>query len=185
MSKYTPEMIQRCAEWVEVNGLYPQKCGAPVKQFCEAMGIDDDTYYEWKKKPEFSDRIKKAQEKFSQSTVTEVVNALKKKALGFEYVDKVQELSPKKVIIYDPKTGRKVAEEQGELITSKRTQKTVVVAPDTAAAIFLLTNLSPEEWKNYQRAEVVGSLNVHDARTLTAEEAAEVEAKLNELTKAQ
>lgn len=178
-------MIQRCAEWVEVNGLYPQKCGAPVMQYCEAMGISWDTHKAWMLKSEYSEAIKKAQEKFSQSTVTEVVNALKKKALGFEYVDKVQELSPKKVVIYDPKTGRKMAEEQGELITSKRTQKTVVVAPDTAAAIFLLTNLSPEEWKNYQRAEVVGSLNVHDARTLTAEEAAEVEIKLNELMKAQ
>lgn len=155
MAKYNPEMVRRCAEWVTANGLYPQNGGAPIKQFCEAMGIGDDAYYEWMRtKPGFSEAIKKAQEAYRTETATQVVNALKRKALGYEYVAERKEAAPRKVVHYDPKTGKKVREEQGELATVKAVRETIVVQPDTGAAIFLLTNLDPEHWRNSQRTEV-------------------------------
>lgn len=165
-------MIKRCAEWVTANGLYPQNCGAPIKQFCAAMGIGDDAYYEWMRtKPEFSEAIKNAQAAFRAETTTQVVNALKRKALGFEYVAERKEAAPQKVVLYDPKTGKKMREEYGDLTTVKAVRETVVVAPDTAAAIFLVTNLDPEHWKNQQRTEVAG-LPAYQPKELTEKELA-------------
>lgn len=161
MGKYNDDMLKRCAEWVSVNGLYPQQCGAPIKQFCEAMGIGDDAYYEWMRtKPEFADAIKKAQAAFREDTTTQVVNALKRKALGYEYVAERKEAAPRKTVIYDPKTGKKAREEQGELTTVKAVRETVVIPPDTGAAIFLLTNLDPEHWKNRQTSDVRAAVDM-------------------------
>ena len=180
MTKLSKEFIQRCVVWVEKNGLYPQKGGAAVITFCAAMGISKETYNKWRKISEFADPIKNANAAFAERTEVEVVNALKRKALGYEYTSKRQEASPRKVIHYDPKTGRKIREEQGELITTKATQEVVVVPPDTGAAIFLLTNLAPEKWKNYQRAEIDANVNLTKPRDLTPEEAAELKKHLNE-----
>ncbi len=146
--KLTASKIQECAEWVRLNGLYPQPCGAPVKQFCEAMGINDATYRRWMEKADFADAIKKAQIVFSQETVIEVVNALKKRALGFEFIETSRELIPQIVTEFDKK-GRKTRTYQTDvMISRKKTEKTTYVAPDTGAAIFMLTNMDPENWKN-------------------------------------
>ena len=171
MAKYDADMKRRCVEWVTTNGLYPQNCGAPVKQFCAAMGISWDTYKSWMQKSDFSDAIKNAQEAFRAETTTQVVNALKRKALGFEYVAERKEAAPQKVVIYDPKTGKKSREEYGDLTTVKAVRETVVIAPDTAAAIFLVTNLDPEHWKNQQRTEVTG-LPAYQPKELTEKELA-------------
>lgn len=180
MTKYNEEMLNQCVEWVKENGIYPQKGGAPLCVFCDAMGIDDDTYYEWRKKAEFSEAIKKANMAFASRTTHEAVNALKRKAFGYEITVTEQEAKPRRIVYYDPKTGRKAREEQGELTTAKASKKQVVVAPDTAALIFLLTNLSPEEWKNYQRADIVADVNVKQPRDLTPEEAAALQKHLEE-----
>ena len=34
--KFTKEMQDRIIKWVELNGLYPQPCGATVQSLCEA-----------------------------------------------------------------------------------------------------------------------------------------------------
>lgn len=148
MAKFTEEKVRECAKWVEKNGLYPQHCGAPVKDFCSAMHIDFKTYKEWCKKSTFSDAIENARAIFKSDSVVEVTNALKKKALGFTYTEESQEAGRPKITEYDPKTGKKVKEYYGELQTLKAVRKTVTVAPDTAAGIFLLTNIEPDRWKN-------------------------------------
>ena len=37
--KFTKAKIQECVAWVEQNGLYPQRCGASIKQFCEPFDL--------------------------------------------------------------------------------------------------------------------------------------------------
>lgn len=146
--KFTAQKIAECAEWVRLNGLYPQPCGAPVKQFCAAMAINDATFRRWMDKADFADAIKKAQHSFSQETVIEVVNALKRRALGYEVKETSREGVAQVVTEYD-KHGRKVKSyTTDKIVTKKMTEKTFLVHPDTGAIIFMLTNMDPENWKN-------------------------------------
>lgn len=161
MAKFNKEKLSQCVEWVEKNGLYPQRCGAPLKDFCSAMGITEPTYRSWLKFSEFAEAIAHARDVFAEQTVVEVVNALKKKALGCEYVEKRVKKAPRKIVTFDPKTGKKIAEEQGELIVVEQSADTVLIMPDTQAAIFLLTNLDSEHWKNMQKVEQSGELKVN------------------------
>ena len=161
MAKFNKEKLSQCVEWVEQNGLYPQRCGAPIKDFCNAMGITKQTYHNWLNFDEFATAIAHARDVFAEQTVVEVVNALKKKALGCEYVEKRVKKAPRKIVTFDPKTGKKIAEEQGELIVVEQSADTVLIMPDTQAAIFLLTNLDSEHWKNMQKVEQSGELKVN------------------------
>jgi hypothetical protein len=161
MAKFNKDKLSQCVEWVEKNGLYPQRCGAPLKDFCEAMGISVQTFHNWSKFEEFDTAIAHARDVFAEQTVVEVVNALKKKALGCEYVEKRVKKAPRKIVTFDPKTGKKIAEEQGELIVVEQSADTVMIMPDTQAAIFLLTNLDSEHWKNMQKVEQSGELKVN------------------------
>lgn len=147
--KFTKAKIQECVEWVEKNGLYPQRCGAAVKQFCEAMGIDDATYRRWSEKAEFADAISRARDVFKQRTVQEVSNALVKAAKGYEFVKTKTEGKPQVVTEYDPKTGKKVKTYQTDkIIPVKSTREVIYVEPNVHAGCFLLTNMDPDNWKN-------------------------------------
>lgn len=147
--KLSAAKIRECAAWVEVNGLYPQRCGASIKQFCEAMGIDPRTYNRWAEKSELSEALTHAREVFQQNTVHEVVNALVKAARGVDFVKKKDEGRPQVVKEYDPKTGKKIKEYTTEkIVTVKSLRETVYFPPDVKAATFLLTNMDPDNWKN-------------------------------------
>lgn len=147
--KFSKEKIQECVEWVEENGLYPQRCGAPVRQFCEAMGIDFRTYQRWSANANFASAISRAREVFQQRTVQEVSNALVKAAKGYECVKTKTEGKPQVVTEYDPQTGKKVKSYQTEkIIPVKSTKEVIYVEPNVHAACFLLTNMDPDNWKN-------------------------------------
>ena len=149
--KLSAAKIRECAAWVEVNGLYPQRCGASIRQFCEAMGISERTYNNWIKISGFSDAITHAREVFQQNTVHEVVNALVRAARGVDFVKKKDEGRPQVVKEYDPKTGKKIKEYTTEkIVTVKSLRESVYYPPDVNAAKFLLTNMDPENWKNKQ-----------------------------------
>lgn len=179
MAKYSPEKVAECVKWVETNGLYPQRCGAPVKDFCRAMGIGWDTLQSWYKKSEFADAIKKANEFFAASTVQQVSNALKNRALGYTIWIEESEAGPEKIIEYDPKTGKKVSEREGDkLVTKKAKRKQVHVSADVAAAVFLLTNLDGERWKNPDRWGSGTPPPADPPRELTKKEAKEFRDKI-------
>ena len=175
MAKFNAEMLSKCVAWVEKNGLYPQPGGAPIKQFCEAMTIDPKTYREWMKNPSFSSAIKIAQAHFKETTTIEVVNALKKKALGFTQQTYREEKAPEKVVIYE--NGKKVKEIMGEMRVVKAVGEIQYYPPETAAAIFLLTNLDPDNWKNFRGPEIKAS-NIEPPRELTQKELKEFRGKL-------
>jgi len=147
--KYCKAKIQECVEWVEQNGLYPQRCGASVKQFCEAMGIGFDTYQRWSQNANFASAISRAREVFQQRTVQDVSNALVKAAKGYEFVKTKTEGKPQVVTEYDPQTGKKVKSYQTDKIVPVRsTREVIYVEPNVHAATFLLTNMDPDNWKN-------------------------------------
>ena len=141
--KYCRKKIEECADWVKTNGLQ-EYGGATLKDFCGAMGIDYETYYHWRKKSEFSDAIEKAKDEFKASLEEKLVRSLSKSAEGYEWEEVVTELRP-------DSAGK--PQIRGQRKTKKH------VPPNIGAAIFLLTNVNSEKWKNKQNFD--GNLSVN------------------------
>lgn len=139
MAKYSPEIVKRCAEWVSKNGLI-EDGGARLADFIAFFGIDQKTYYNWSKKSEFSDAIKKAKEEFRSSLETDLVKSLAMAAKGYEW----EQITTEYMDVY------------GRPKIKKQTKRTMRGSPNVGAAIFLLTNIAPERWKNKQMKEVSG-----------------------------
>lgn len=117
--------------------------GDTVEVACTKAGIDKSTFYEWMKDPDksdFSDAVKNAKAEFRKTIVDRLQKSLWEKALGFDYEERKTEN------IRDKKTN--------ELVVKTKTVTTKHYPPDTAALIFALTNLAPDEWKNRQNNEV-------------------------------
>lgn len=153
MAKYNKDMVQACADWVRENGLIDHG-GATLTDFCRAMGIDDQTYYRWIGKVEFAEAIKKAKEAFRESLEKDIVKSLANAAKGYEYDQVTTEYT----------------DVNGKPRIKKQVKKNVRVEPNVGAAIFLLTNLAPERWKNRQQQEV----KVSDVKPMTMKEAEEL-----------
>lgn len=146
------------------NGLYPQAGGAPIRQYCEAMDIDFKTHQRWMTNANYSNAIKKAQQDFRSQTVVELVNTLKKSALGYVVTTKDAEFKAQVIKEYDPKTGRRVKEYTTDKgIKMREVRKETHVQPNVGAAIFLLTNLDPDNWKNKQDLKGDISLEMEEA----------------------
>lgn len=159
--KLTAEMKDRIRTFVEKNGLYPQPCGATQQQLFEACGFGWDSLKRWQEKADFAEMLTRARAKFAQQTEIEIVNAMKKAALGMQYTKEVNEATAQKVVEYDPKTGKKAKEyTTDQLVAKSAKRETVVIPPDVKAGIFMLTNLAPEKWK--QKQDVSGSLSLLD-----------------------
>ena len=133
MAKYSKEMINDCADWVRENGLIDYG-GATLRDFCWAMGIDDMSYYNWMKRSEFSEAIKKAKEAFRESLEKDIVQSLANAAKGYEYTQTTTEYT----------------DVNGKPSIKKQVKKNIRVEPNVGAAIFLLTNIAPDRWKNKQ-----------------------------------
>ena len=133
MAKYNKDMIQACADWVRENGLIDFG-GATLTDFCKAMGIEDQTYYRWLDKVEFVEAIKKAKEQFRDSLEKDIVKSLANSAKGYEYTQTTTEYT----------------DVNGKPSIKKQVKKNIRVEPNVGAAIFLLTNIAPQRWKNRQ-----------------------------------
>lgn len=123
------EMTKKCSDWVAENGLI-EHGGARLKDFCAHFGIDNKTYYNWLENSDFSDAIKKGQEYFKDKLEQRLVESLAKAACGYEFTETKTE--------YVGKTVKK------KTVTIKNVECNV------GAAIFLLTNISPDKWRNRQ-----------------------------------
>lgn len=131
MAKYNKDMIQACTDWVRENGLIDYG-GATLRDFCRAMGIDDMSYYNWMKRSEFSEAIKKAKEEFRGTIEKDIVQSLANAAKGYEYTQTTTEYT----------------DVNGKPSIKKQVKKNIRVEPNVGAAIFLLTNIAPQRWKN-------------------------------------
>lgn len=131
-------MIQSCYDWICENGLQDDG-GAKFCDFCNAMCISDESYYRWIKNDyplsvEFVDAIKKAKQVFRENLTTDLVLSLAKSAKGYTW----------------KKSRTEFSEKNGKPIITKKIVEEMNVPPNTAAAIFLLTNLDHEHWQNRQ-----------------------------------
>ena len=126
-------MITACAEWVREHGLIDYG-GATLTEFCNAMRIDNKTYYAWMAKTEFSEAIKKAKILFRDSLEEDIVKSLANAAKGYEYTQTTTEYT----------------DVNGKPCIKKQVKKNIKVEPNVGAAIFLLTNVAPDRWKNRQ-----------------------------------
>lgn len=137
MAKYSKDMVQACADWVRKNGLIDFG-GATLTDFCKAMGIEDQTYYRWLDKVEFVEAIKKAKEAFRSTLENDIVKSLANSAKGYEYEQYTTEYT----------------DVNGKPKIKKQVKKNIRVEPNVGAAIFLLTNIAPDRWKNKQDSNV-------------------------------
>lgn len=104
--------------------------GLSNNQIIDALPISRDTFYKrLKEDPYFSYCLYKHR----GIAVNEVESALKKAAVGFEYLEQHATPSGKVVTILKAKT------------------------PDTAAIKFFLTNRNPEEWQNKVESKLVAA----------------------------
>lgn len=155
--KLTAAKIKECSEWVEKHGLHPQPCGAPIGEFCKAMGIDPRTYNRWSKLPEVSDALNAARAKYAAHIVYDVENALVKAALGIDAEVKKEKAKAFDEVIreYDPVTGKLIRETKTKkLVTVEATRERRYFTPDVKAAQFVLTNLAADTWRQKQDVNV-------------------------------
>lgn len=104
-------------------------------EICNAVGISNFTYYEWLKEDTvFSNDVKKASQRARMNFCTIAKNSLRRLIEGYEATD----------ITVSEKLDR-----QGNKITVT-SKTTKIYKPDTAAVIFTLTNVDPDNWKNRQ-----------------------------------
>lgn len=130
-------MIRECADWVRLNGLM-EYGGARLKDFCTHFSIDVQTYYNWMKKSDFSNAIKKAKKDFKGNIERDIVVSLAKAAKGYD-VDEVK---------------TEYQDINGSPHIKKQTKTKKHITPNVGAAIFLLTNIAPDRWKNKQNMDV-------------------------------
>lgn len=113
--------------------------GSTFKEACQACGVSESQFYEWKsKKPDFSDGVKKAHKEGRAKIVPELERALYKRALGYEYTETKTETFP----------------DGNDRVTVTRKQ----MPPDVGALVFALCNLAPGDWRNKVENQVSGDL---------------------------
>lgn len=131
--KYSEEIIEKICKLL--------KRGNTITTTCQAVGISKETFYQWMKKSDFSDAIKKAM----AIPDKKVENALYKSAImGHRYKEK----EFKGVAV-----GEKV-----KMILVKTVTK--IIAPNVTAQIFYLKNRQPDEWKDRHDLDVSGNMNI-------------------------
>ena len=140
--KYSNEKIQECAEWVRIHGLMDYG-GATLKSFCKAMDISQELYYQWMEKVDFFEAIKNAKADFKASQEERLVESLMNSALGYEASETKTEYT---------------SDEHGNRRPKKQTVTKKHIQPNTGAAIFLLTNIAPDKWKNKLNTEHSGEV---------------------------
>lgn len=143
--KYSKAKIEECADWVRTHGLMDYG-GSTLKGFCRAMDITAETYFQWMKNSEFSESIQKAKADFKATQEERLVESLMQSAVGYE-VEEVKSEYSSDLITGKPKL-------------KKQTRVKKHIQPNTGAAIFLLTNIAPEKWKNKLNTEYSGEVGI-------------------------
>lgn len=145
MAKYSKKIVNDICELISTDSY-------TIAEICKNVGIHKDTYYEWlKSKPDFSDEIKKAKDKFDEMLASEAKKSLVKMVKGYT----VQE---KRTVTAD--TGKK--DDDGKPIV--RVKEHVVIEkhyqPVPSAVYFTLTNKEPDNWKHRQENNLTGDIGI-------------------------
>ena len=140
MAKYNQKIVNRICDLIS-------KDSYSIAEICEKVKISESTYYEWlKTKSEFSEAIKKAQDKLTQDLLIECSCSLVKLIKGYTTEES-------KVVYVEYKI--KNADEDGNIIKSEpeikeRTVTKKHIAPSLGTIIHFQTNRDPDNWKNRQ-----------------------------------
>lgn len=166
MAKFNATKIEECEAWITTHGLIDYG-GAMLKEYCKEMGIDEKTHRLWMNKPQYKEAVIRAKDIFKHNLTHDLAVSLALAAKGYDKEEIEQEFKP------DPKTGNP--------IPVKMKKKKIHVQANIGAAIFLLTNLAPDQYQNKQNSNVV--IKKDDDKPMTLEEInAEIE-RLEKLDK--
>jgi hypothetical protein len=131
----------------ELKAIYElAKSGCTDEDIIGTLNIAKSTFY--KHKSNFFEQLKKGREEGTPLVIDQVVNALIKKATGFEYEEITEEP------YYIHKDGYIAVQEGKKMVITKRVKKYVV--PSDQAIFYYLGNRAPERWKsvNYAKTEI-------------------------------
>lgn len=124
--------------------------GLNDEEMAEAFRIDPSTFQKWKLDyPDFSESIARGK----LPATSEVADALRKRALGFEWFEEVP-TKIKRVKLNDQ--GKKIEEYEEVVITKVRR----VAPPDTQAASLYLRNRLASKWRDKIEVEDAGKFSI-------------------------
>lgn len=148
-SKYTPEIVERICELVSADEY-------TIKEICSIVGINPDTWFEWKKvHADFSEKVKKAEDALIEKRLKECNRSLSKLITGYEATETVTDF----------------VNIDGKPVPRGIRQVKKHIPPSLGAIIHYQTNKDPDNWANKQRTEITGKDGAPIAlRPLTEEE---------------
>ena len=145
MAKYNKKIVEKICDLIS-------KDSYTIAEICERVKISESTYYEWlKTKSEFSEAIKKAQDKLTQDLLIECNRSLVKLIKGYT----IQE---KKTVTAD--TGRKDENDKPIVKVKEHSVVEKYYPPSLGAIIHFQTNRDPDNWKNRQENKLSGEIGV-------------------------
>ncbi|MBF0648049.1 hypothetical protein IR083_04400 [Dysgonomonas sp. GY75] len=145
MAKHNQKIVNRICDLIS-------KDSYTIAEICEKVKISESTYYEWlKTKSEFSEDIKKAQDKLTQNLLIECNRSLVKLIKGYT----IQE---KKTVTAD--TGRKDENDKPIVKVKEHSVVEKYYPPSLGAIIHFQTNRDPDNWKNRQENKLSGELGI-------------------------
>ena len=115
----------------------------PKKVVAKKMGITYKTLLAWERQSEL---IAAALTTTKESFCRELEGSLKRRARGYEYEE------TKTIVLGDARRGSSVIENQ-QTVKIEKVKKSLPA--DVTAAVFLLTNLDPDKWKNRRNNDTV------------------------------
>ena len=142
MARYNKKIVKRICELISNDSF-------TIEEICEDVGIHKSTYYDWyDKKPDFSDAVEAAKQKFNESLIPEAKKSLKKLVTGYTVTET-------KTVTVD--TGKKNEETGKPIVKVKEHSKTEKhIQPNFNAIAFALTNMDPDNFKHKQSTEFTG-----------------------------
>lgn len=114
--------------------------GLSIRQIAVSLGWSEETIHKKKRcHPELAEAIKTGQTK----NIKELVSSVHKRAKGYSFTE---------THVEEKQSGGKVTK-----LTKTMNKHS---SPNVTAAIFLLTNLDPENWKHKSEQEISGGVNL-------------------------
>lgn len=174
MAKYKEILVDEVLEWVSKNGLI-ERGGAELSSYLKHFGISDTCHRKWLNlHPRYAEAIEKGRETFQRNAAAILVHSLFESAKG-GYHEETQEVEDTRYI--PDAEGKPIIRE----MTKRKTKTNRYTPPNTGAAIFLLTNLDPDNWQNRQKQDV--TLKQEEEKVMTIEDIEKEIERLNKLDK--
>jgi hypothetical protein len=134
MAKYSKEIVGKITDLI-------QKDSYTITEICKAVRISTETYFQWLKKSDFSESIKKAKEAFNERIKVDAEKSLVKMINGYDVTETKT--------VYT-----KTRDKSQKLQVKEQTHTVKHIQPNPALIIFALTNRDPDKWKNKQYTDV-------------------------------